>query len=266
VSPSAIRAGAPEAVIVGHGAAQVIVSHGWIADCSLFDAVMEEIETDRFTFAFLDHRGYGRRATQEGPRTIEASAEDALALAASLGWETFSVVGHSMGGMVAQMLSARSPRRMEAMVLVASVPACGAKLDAATRAQRLAAVAEPDRRRQLLDANTSRKYDRAWLDALLELSLSTTSAEPMRDYLDSWSETDFADAVAGCDVPTLVLVGALDTAVSVDLMRRTVLAWYPNAVLDVMLEVGHYPMVESPGELYCSIARFLEQQGLASAG
>ncbi|WP_306430820.1 alpha/beta fold hydrolase [Streptomyces sp. 2R] len=49
-------------------------------------------------------------------------AEDALALADGLGWESFSLVGHSMGGKAAQQVLAQAPRRVRKLVGLARSP------------------------------------------------------------------------------------------------------------------------------------------------
>jgi esterase len=40
-------------------------------------------------------------------------------------------------------------------------------------------------------------------------------------------------------------------------MRKTWLAWYPNATLDTLLSAGHYPMHETPAALAAAVRAFL---------
>jgi 4,5:9,10-diseco-3-hydroxy-5,9,17-trioxoandrosta-1(10),2-diene-4-oate hydrolase len=69
--------------------------------------------------AAYDQVGFGRseRLTGREP-TLDACADVALALANSLGWTRFVVIGQSHGGMLAHTLAARSPERIEAIVLL----------------------------------------------------------------------------------------------------------------------------------------------------
>ena len=46
--------------LVGNGANRIVVLHGWLGDSSVFDPMLPALDGDRFSFAFLDYRGYGR--------------------------------------------------------------------------------------------------------------------------------------------------------------------------------------------------------------
>ncbi|WP_394890506.1 alpha/beta fold hydrolase [Mesorhizobium sp. AaZ16] len=240
-----IRTLAPTRV-VGNGGTRVVVSHGWMADHTLFDPLVELIDQDIFTYAFIDCRGYGARRDEEGPMTVEAAAEDAIAVANHLGWERFHVVGHSMGGMVAQRLMVDVPGRLLSAILIAPVPASGAKIDDDRRALLVRAAHEADIRRGLIDINTGKTRNDAFLDHVLAISLSSTTAKGLEAYMTSWTTTDFADKARGNLVPVLTIIGELDPGAQPQRIKDTILAWYPNARLEQMKGVGHYPMQEDP--------------------
>ncbi|MSO38899.1 MAG: alpha/beta fold hydrolase [Ilumatobacteraceae bacterium] len=68
--------------------------------------------------AIHDQRGLGKSSVPNGPYTMAQYAQDALALADHLGWETFAVCGMSFGGMVAQELAVTAPQRVERLALL----------------------------------------------------------------------------------------------------------------------------------------------------
>jgi len=68
--------------------------------------------------AIHDQRGLGQSSVPNGPYTMAQYAQDALALADHLGWETFAVCGISFGGMVAQELAVTAPQRFERLGLL----------------------------------------------------------------------------------------------------------------------------------------------------
>jgi esterase len=243
--------------VVGHGSTHVVVSHGWMGDSHLFDPMLEFIDKDKFSYAFIDCRGYGARVDDSGPKTIEASAQDVLGVAEHLGWDKFHVVGHSMGGMVAQRLMADVSERLQSVVLVAPVPASGATLDDARRALLAKAIREPQARRELIDINTGRLRDASFLDDLLAASVAGTSEAGLLGYLDSWAGNNFRAEVEGSTVNTLVVVGEVDPGCTEARMKETVLDWYPCSSLKVLAKIGHYPMRECPEELASVLSAFV---------
>jgi pimeloyl-ACP methyl ester carboxylesterase len=79
---------------------------------------------DRFTLCAFDNRGVGRSAPLTQRTSIEAMAGDALALLDALGWDRAHVVGHSMGGLIAEQLALDAPARVRSLALLCT-PASG---------------------------------------------------------------------------------------------------------------------------------------------
>jgi aminoacrylate hydrolase len=77
------------------------------------DELAREFATLRF-----DHRGIGRSAAVAGPVTVEAMAADALAVMDAAGWASAHVVGHSLGGVIAQQLALDAPARVRSLALL----------------------------------------------------------------------------------------------------------------------------------------------------
>lgn len=73
---------------------------------------------ERHRVASFDNRGLGGSAPLVGALSIERLAEDALALMDELAFERAHVVGHSMGGVIAQELALRAPERVLSLALL----------------------------------------------------------------------------------------------------------------------------------------------------
>ncbi|KAB0325286.1 alpha/beta hydrolase [Janthinobacterium sp. PLB04] len=247
---------------VGHGPHAVIVLHGWFGDANAFSPIEAGLDGGAFSYVFMDNRGYGGMRGAEGEYSMDEVARDALALADALGFATFSVVGHSMGGMALERLALLAPLRLRKLVAVAPVPCCGVAFDAAARATFLAAADSVAARRAIIDRSTGGRLPATWLDWKAQYSWESSDPAAFAAYFLAWSETDFSEEIKAARValPLLALVGEHDPRFDAALMRRTYLAWYPQARLEVLGNAGHYPMNETPLALAASIEAFLTEK------
>lgn len=74
------------------------------------------------TVITFDHRGTGASPATDDRYTTRLFAADALALLERLGLESAHVLGHSMGGRVAQWMALDAPDRVRTLILAASGP------------------------------------------------------------------------------------------------------------------------------------------------
>jgi len=243
----------------GHGDHKVMVLHGWFGDDTMFDPMRDALSLDTFTYAMMAYRGYGQSRALRGAYTIDEIAADALALADALEWESFSLVGHSMGGMAVQKVLAEAPARVRRIVAVTPVPASGVPFDAEGWKLFEGAARNIDNRRAIIDFSTGGRLAKPWIDHMARYSAETSVVEAFASYLQSWAKSDFSAAIKGHPVPIKVIVGAHDPALPAEVMHSTFLAWYPNAELEVLANAGHYPMNETPVALASSIEAFLRE-------
>jgi len=162
---------------LGHGPRHVLALHGWFGDESTFDPMRDALTLDEFTYAFVAYRGYGLSRQQRGDYSMKEIAADTLALADALEWESFSLIGHSMGGMAIQRVLADAPRRVEKLVAVTPVPASGLPFDAESWKLFEGAARSLDNRRGILDFSTGGRLSKAWIDRMARYSAETATVE-----------------------------------------------------------------------------------------
>lgn len=73
---------------------------------------------DSFTLYFLDFSGHGYSQDPVHSLTVDALVEDVEALRAHLGLPALAVLGHSSGGVMAQLYASRFPDRVSRLILV----------------------------------------------------------------------------------------------------------------------------------------------------
>ncbi len=249
----------PDPLVTGSGPRHVLALHGWFGSATGWGPFAELVDGDRYTVAFPDFRGYGARRAETGEYTIAEMAADAVAAADALGWTSFAVLGHSMGGSVMQRVALDAPERVTGLVGISPVPASGVPFDEQSWELFSGAAEHPGNRRAIIDLTTGNRLSGTWLDRMVQASLDTSDPVAFRAYLDAWARTDFAGEVRGLRLPVLAVVGEHDPALSAAVMEQTLLQHHPDATLEVLANAGHYAPFETPVALLTSVERFLDR-------
>lgn len=238
----------------GAGARHVLLLHGWISARRMWHDVVQQLDTERFTLHLLDFRGCGLSDRPAQGHDLEGYVSDARAALASIDAPVV-VVGHSMGGKVAQYLAADHPPNLEKLILVAPGTAHGGR---GSERQRAAA----------LDAYGSRARIEAFQRAAMGIAVSSEAISRIvddalvaqREHWEGWYDRgrfiDFRDRLAQIAVPVLCIGGEKDPLVPPSRLKREV-AQAINGSLSVTLRsAGHNLPVETPAEIAGAIARF----------
>lgn len=230
----------------GQGKHKILGIHGWFGDETSLKPLELSLDPAEFECAWLAHRGYGRSMNIEGRYDMAEMAEDAIAVADSLGWTSFSVIGHSMGGKAAQLVAARAPGRVQKMVAVAPVAADPVPFDAPTRDLFESAADSAKSRTMIVGHSTANRLSPVWVNALVQNSLTQTRRDAFASYFESWARDDFSAEITNMGTDTLVLVGAEDPVISLAVSEHGFASRYIKVQLKELQGSGHYPMDEVP--------------------
>src|SRR5580658_4623686 len=109
----------------GAGAPALVFLHYWGGSARTWTAVMDRLASTNRCVA-IDQRGWGRSEAPASDYAIRDLADDALAVIAALELDDYLLVGHSMGGKVAQVVAGDRPAGLRGVVLIAPAPAAPA--------------------------------------------------------------------------------------------------------------------------------------------
>jgi 3-oxoadipate enol-lactonase len=214
-----------------------------------------------------DAPGYGRSAPIE-PYTFKGLAAKCIALIEALTAAQKSkkvvLLGHSMGGMVAQELVAVAPGVVQGLVLACTSASFG-KADGAWQAQFLAERLAP------LDAGLgmagmAKRLVPGMVSPLAPVAVVNTALEIMgrvpeatyRVALPAIAGFDRRAALAAIQVPTLLLAAEHDRTAPPEVMQRMA-ARVPAAEYLCLPGVGHIANVEAPDAFNAAVVSFLQR-------
>lgn len=107
-------------VRVGKGPVLVLV-HGFLSGLAYWEKQIESFKT-HFEVIAIDNPGYGGTTEETGPDKIVDFAANVLKELDALGVNDFHLLGHSMGGMIAQEIALQVPHRVNRLVLYGTGP------------------------------------------------------------------------------------------------------------------------------------------------
>jgi pimeloyl-ACP methyl ester carboxylesterase len=225
-----------------------------------------------------DHRGHGAsdQPEAESAYSLAAMAADAWAIADELGWERFDLLGHSMGGMVAQVMALQAPHRIRSLVLMDTThgtvtgndPDIVALAIAVVRSEgvdRLIELAAEHDTRPKAPADARVRAERPGYVEFGERKMRSCAPAMYAAMADELlAPHDRLPELAGLDVRTLVVVGEQDVEFVAPSQRLAEAV--PGAVLEVIADAAHSPQFENPDRWWKVVSRFLDDGRPAPEG
>lgn len=236
----------------------LVLVHGAGGSADLWDPQLDGL-ADVARVVAPDLPGHGR-APGRGKPSIAAYAQWLGAFLGTLRAGRAIVVGHSMGGAVAQALALRSPGRLAGLVLIGT----GAKLRVLPRLVDLLRKRPPEAQSLLHDlafaAATPRECGQA-VDRVLRQGAPLVT---LGDYL-ACDRFDVRAELERIRLPTLVVAGAEDR-LTPPKYSRFLADQIPGARLVEIPGAGHFPQLEQPRAVNAAIREFLAGLGGGAAG
>ena len=95
----------------------IVFVHGWLCNRSFWKDQIKHFAND-YTVVAIDLRGHGQSSSEIENLSINAFAQDVIAVTASLGLSDVTLVGHSLGGLVVLETASLNAINLKGVVLV----------------------------------------------------------------------------------------------------------------------------------------------------
>ncbi|MCY4261430.1 MAG: alpha/beta fold hydrolase [Rhodobacteraceae bacterium] len=210
---------------------------------------------------YYDHLGNGRsaRPAKFSDLTFPRLVSDGIALMDHFGHEKFTLIGHSYGGFIAQMLAAMHPERLNGLVLLNTIPT----LDYAppiSGARHLMTAFEKLFSQPMADnsdwqstwGRVIQLYFKSY-DAAVGAALDASTVYEHR----AWNagnallgDFNMLDALPDLKVPALVMGGLHDKITPPGPGAERIAGLLPNATLRLFEQAAHYPFIEEQKKFF----------------
>lgn len=191
------------------------------------------------------------------PVHLAPDADDTLAVLADAGVNDYVLVGHSMGGKVAQLVAATRPAGFRGLILVGSAPI------------RPAAKITPEYQEQISHAYDSDESTAATRDHVLtstalsdevKARIATDSRASADGARTEWPIRGIAEDVSEytqmVNVPALVVAGENDHVDPAEELRLHLIPYLSDVAFVLIPKTGHLIPLEAPAELSHALSAF----------
>jgi 3-oxoadipate enol-lactonase len=243
---------------MGRGPAVVLI-HGGLVDNRLWDDQVK-VFAKRYRVIRYDLRGFGKSASATEPFS---HLEDLRALFDFLKLERATLIGLSLGGIIAADFALEHPERVERLVLVGA----GLRGDQ-----------QPPDKEAVKAYQAANEGAEAFVNATMKTALYAAVREGTRTYarlrqmmLDNFKalstlapgflkypEPKTIERLGSIRAPTLVVIGSRD-AQSLKNIAETLATKIPGARKAVIPDASHHPPVEKPKEFNRIVLNFLRR-------
>ena len=241
----------------GKGPAVVCI-HGYCQSSTYWEPTLNRLaERDVHALA-MDLPGFAQSAAERGPYDMEALADAVDALCERRGLGRIVLIGGSMGGVVAEHLVLRHPKRVSRLLLVATGAFTADPAGALARADSIAAGEWNDAAVEPIVKGFFRHPPRPEEVARYHHIARSASGQAAVEAARSNATSRTLERLGEIRIPTLIIQGRHDRARTPEhgaLMCQHI----PGARLEVLENSGHTPQLEEPEAFHQIALPFLHQ-------
>ena len=243
------------------GGATVLMLHGLGGGHLAFAPQVETLASAGYRAVAWDMPGYGHSAPIE-PYTFKGLAQSCVQLIEALKCRQVILLGHSIGGMVAQEVVLRRPDLVSRLILCGTSAAFGEPEAEAQRefiAQRLELLEAGKSMTELAETLVPRMVGPGSMPEGVRLATICMSQVPAATYrraLECMATFDRRGALATIRVPTLLIAGEHDRAAPPATMKKMAESIADSTFIE-MKGIGHLQNLEAPDDFDGMVLNFL---------
>ena len=242
----------------GEGPA-VIFIHGLSSSMELWTA-LDQAKLAGRTLISYDLRGHGRSEQAPGAHTLKKHTADLAALLEALRIEQASLVGHSLGAMIAIELAATQPGKVRSLSLLSTT--AGFSRETRNTLFEMASAATFGGMDSIADQLIGLSFRPAFCDAnpkvveAIRRSILSSDAASIVAATRMVAKADLRPRLGSLNCPTQILVGSEDRLTPPELAQELA-GGIPGARLQQLPDCGHAAPVEQPGLVIQQLAEFV---------
>ena len=246
--------------IVGEGK-PVIVLHEWLGDHRNWLPVFDHCTGSGYEFHCVDLPGYGMSRDVSIEPTISTISTQVLDYAVQHNIDSFSLVVHSMSGLIGHHLGIIAPQRIEAILYFCPVPPSGFKASEDI-IKKLQLISHDSRalKEAILDRGGHVESE-DWVKRKMYIASTASLPETKLSYLDL-----FLSPIAPSPQKTLftnatVLTGTIDLPFyRKDSLNEEFSGFYSEFNLVSLDGCGHYPMLQNSLHTSNALLKYLDKK------
>jgi pimeloyl-ACP methyl ester carboxylesterase len=233
--------------------------HSWAGSARSWKFVVDALP-DGLRPITIDHSGWGESESHSSSGFDLASlASDVKEVVKVLGLKRYVLVGHSMGGKIAEFIASERPAKLSGLILVAPAMPGPLRFPLERREAMVATMDSAGLIQQTIDTMLTAKRLSPDVNAQVIEDALRGSPEAKRAWPLATSQEDIRESVSQIQVPTLVIAGELDKVDPVSELKTELLPRIPHAEMKIIPATGHLSPLESPTEVAELISYFLKR-------
>ncbi len=236
--------------------------HGSYDSKECWSSYLDLFMADGYRIVAWDQRALGGSSTPEGPYTIDMLLSDLTAFIDRLGLASgehpITIIGHSLGGLLATLYVLDNPKHVNRLVLIGTSAAFKPSFRQNLRPEYIAEHLD-----EFFDSLSPYFFTEAHqhikgriLGGWMEIPFQV-----YKDYVSGLRHPDIRDRIGSVKAPTLLIYGEQDRLTPSDEDGSFLLKALPDGRMTILPDCGHYVFLEDPDAVFICISRFLNETG-----